>query len=106
MNYIPDTTETTVRVRTIEVQGLSIFYREAGKAGSPKLVMLHGFPIYVLARPKRGQSVYGYLGETPWHMEGGLSAHYWCAGLRPHESLVEDTGAYVNPTTLDTGGTL
>jgi pimeloyl-ACP methyl ester carboxylesterase len=31
-------------MRTIEVQGLSIFYREAGKAGSRKLVMLHGFP--------------------------------------------------------------
>src|SRR6266702_1290276 len=44
MNYRPDTTETTVRMRTIEVQGLCIFYREAGKAGSPKLVMLHGFP--------------------------------------------------------------
>lgn len=44
MDYIPDITETTVRMGTIEVQGLSIFYREAGKPGSPKLVMLHGFP--------------------------------------------------------------
>src|SRR5215510_6415799 len=44
MNSRPDTTETTVRMRTIEVQGLSIFYREAGQAGSPKLVLLHGFP--------------------------------------------------------------
>ena len=44
MNSLPDTTETTVRMSTIEVQGLSIFYREAGKAGSPNLVLLHGFP--------------------------------------------------------------
>lgn len=44
MNYIPDITETSVRMGTIEVQGLSIFYREAGNPGSPKLVMLHGFP--------------------------------------------------------------
>ena len=44
MNYIPDTTETTVRMGTIEVQGLSIFYREAGKSSDPKLVLLGGFP--------------------------------------------------------------
>jgi pimeloyl-ACP methyl ester carboxylesterase len=44
MNYIPDTTKTTVRVGTTEVEGLNIFYREAGKPGNPKLVLLHGFP--------------------------------------------------------------
>jgi pimeloyl-ACP methyl ester carboxylesterase len=44
MNYIPDITDTTVRMGTTEVEGLNIFYREAGKQGSPKLVLLHGFP--------------------------------------------------------------
>jgi len=44
MNYIPNTTETTVRMSTIEVDGLNIFYREVGKPGNPKLVLLHGFP--------------------------------------------------------------
>lgn len=44
MNYTPDTTETTVEMSTIEVDGLNIFYREAGKPGNPKLVLLHGFP--------------------------------------------------------------
>jgi pimeloyl-ACP methyl ester carboxylesterase len=44
MNYIPDITETTVKMRTIEVEGLNIFYREAGTSGNPKLVLLHGFP--------------------------------------------------------------
>ena len=29
---------------TIEVEGLNIFSREAGKPGNPKLVLLHGFP--------------------------------------------------------------
>src|SRR5215510_98557 len=43
MNYRPDTTETTVRMGTIAVEGLNIFSREAGKPGSPKLVLLHGF---------------------------------------------------------------
>ena len=44
MNYKPETAETTVRMGTIEVQGLNIFYREAGKPDNPKLVLLHGFP--------------------------------------------------------------
>lgn len=44
MNYAPAITDTTVRTGTIEVQGLNIFYREAGMPGSPKLVLLHGFP--------------------------------------------------------------
>ncbi len=30
--------------KTIKVQGLNIAYREAGDPGSPKLVLLHGFP--------------------------------------------------------------
>lgn len=44
MNYVPAIADTTVRTGTIEVQGLNIFYREAGMPGSPKLVLLHGFP--------------------------------------------------------------
>src|SRR6516165_2426268 len=36
MNYRPDTTDTTVQMRTMEVQGLNIFYREAGKPSRPK----------------------------------------------------------------------
>src|SRR2546425_1324336 len=44
MNYMPDTTETTVRTGSLEVEELNIFYREAGKPGNPKLVLLHGFP--------------------------------------------------------------
>jgi len=30
--------------KNIEVDGLNIFYREAGRKGLPKLVLLHGFP--------------------------------------------------------------
>ena len=30
--------------KNIEVNGLKIFYREAGKPTAPKLVLLHGFP--------------------------------------------------------------
>jgi pimeloyl-ACP methyl ester carboxylesterase len=35
---------TSVRYRSIPVDGTSIFYREAGSAGAPKLLLLHGFP--------------------------------------------------------------
>src|SRR6266478_846526 len=34
----------TIKYRTADVDGLKIFYREAGAAGAPKLLLLHGFP--------------------------------------------------------------
>ncbi|MDM0028851.1 alpha/beta fold hydrolase [Variovorax saccharolyticus] len=34
----------TTRYRTVEVEGLNIFYREAGPAQAPTLMLLHGFP--------------------------------------------------------------
>lgn len=36
--------ERSVRHRTVTVDGLEIFYREAGPADAPTLVLLHGFP--------------------------------------------------------------
>ena len=33
-----------ITYRTQEVDGLNIFYREAGRADAPKLLLLHGFP--------------------------------------------------------------
>ena len=35
---------TTIRYRTAEVDGVHIFYREAGPPNAPKLLLLHGFP--------------------------------------------------------------
>ncbi len=35
---------TSVRYRVAEVDGLNVFYREAGNPGQPKLLLLHGFP--------------------------------------------------------------
>ena len=32
------------RYRTADVDGSKVFYREAGTAGAPKLLLLHGFP--------------------------------------------------------------
>jgi pimeloyl-ACP methyl ester carboxylesterase len=34
----------SVRYRSIQVDGLSIFYREAGRPEAPSLLLLHGFP--------------------------------------------------------------
>jgi pimeloyl-ACP methyl ester carboxylesterase len=33
-----------ITYRTVEVDGLNIFYREAGRADAPTLLLLHGFP--------------------------------------------------------------
>jgi pimeloyl-ACP methyl ester carboxylesterase len=34
----------TIKYRTVDVDGFKVFYREAGAATSPKLLLLHGFP--------------------------------------------------------------
>ncbi|QBY55231.1 alpha/beta fold hydrolase [Cupriavidus oxalaticus] len=34
----------TVAYRHADVDGFNVFYREAGRAGTPKLLLLHGFP--------------------------------------------------------------
>ena len=35
---------SSVKYRTADVNGFRVFYREAGRAGAPKLLLLHGFP--------------------------------------------------------------
>lgn len=35
---------TTIHHRKVDVNGLKIFYREAGSRGAPNLLLLHGFP--------------------------------------------------------------
>ena len=40
--HAADTTQ--VMHRTVEVDGQSIFYREAGSADAPTILLLHGFP--------------------------------------------------------------
>jgi pimeloyl-ACP methyl ester carboxylesterase len=35
---------TGITYRTADVDGFKVFYREAGPAGAPKLLLLHGFP--------------------------------------------------------------
>jgi len=35
---------TAIKYRTVSVDGLKIFYREAGAADAPALLLLHGFP--------------------------------------------------------------
>jgi pimeloyl-ACP methyl ester carboxylesterase len=35
---------TTVKYRSADVDGVKVFYREAGADGAPKLLLLHGFP--------------------------------------------------------------
>jgi len=34
----------TIRYRTVKVDGLNIFYREAGAKDAPIILLLHGFP--------------------------------------------------------------
>lgn len=36
--------DTKVRHRSVDIDGVRIFYREAGRVGTPTLLLLHGFP--------------------------------------------------------------
>jgi pimeloyl-ACP methyl ester carboxylesterase len=36
--------DTGVRYRTVEIDGIKLFYREAGPANAPVVMLLHGFP--------------------------------------------------------------
>jgi pimeloyl-ACP methyl ester carboxylesterase len=40
----PEPPAEQVLYRTVEIDGLDIFYREAGSKGSPTILLLHGFP--------------------------------------------------------------
>jgi len=42
--FTPTPSATTVLGKFISIDGLNIFYREAGDPSAPKLVLLHGFP--------------------------------------------------------------
>jgi pimeloyl-ACP methyl ester carboxylesterase len=41
---VTDSAAVATNYRSAQVDGLTIAYREAGEPGSPKLVLLHGFP--------------------------------------------------------------
>ena len=41
-----NTTTPTVFYRTLNVEGLEMFYREAGPRDDPAVLLLHGFPSY------------------------------------------------------------
>jgi pimeloyl-ACP methyl ester carboxylesterase len=43
-NHISMSSSATLTYRTVEVDGLNIFYREAGSKAFPTLLLLHGFP--------------------------------------------------------------
>ncbi len=36
--------DTRTRYKTVDIDGMSIFYREAGRSGAPVVLMLHGWP--------------------------------------------------------------
>lgn len=36
--------QTAIQHKTVEIDGVNVFYREAGQRGNPVVVLLHGFP--------------------------------------------------------------
>lgn len=44
MTTYPAHATTTVRYQHVEADGVNVFYREAGEADAPVVLLLHGFP--------------------------------------------------------------
>ena len=44
MSVAPSSTTALTRHKTVQVDGLEIFYREAGDRANPTLLLLHGLP--------------------------------------------------------------
>jgi pimeloyl-ACP methyl ester carboxylesterase len=42
--FIQNRTAPVVSYRTVEINGLDVFYREAGRGDAPAILLLHGFP--------------------------------------------------------------
>jgi len=43
-DFIQNRTAPVVSYRTVEINGLDVFYREAGRGDAPAILLLHGFP--------------------------------------------------------------
>lgn len=43
-NAAPDAASTKVRYHTVSIDGIDVFYREAGPKDAPVILLLHGFP--------------------------------------------------------------
>ena len=47
--------------RSVNIDGLDIFYREAGSAAAPTILLLHGFPTFISYVPRPDSTVGGSI---------------------------------------------
>jgi pimeloyl-ACP methyl ester carboxylesterase len=108
------TQDTQTRYRTVRVNGLDIFYREAGAPTAPTLLLLHGFPTsshmfrnlipaladsYHLVAPDYpgfGYSAMPRVGEFDYsfdHLADVIDAFTQTLGLTRYSLYVQDYGA-------------
>ncbi|MEV4101335.1 alpha/beta fold hydrolase [Nonomuraea sp. NPDC049649] len=84
----------TIRYRTVGIDGLDVFYREAGDPSAPTLVLLHGFPTSSIAH----QELIGELQDefhpiAPDYPGFGPSSAPAAFGYVPLETRLTQTAA-------------
>lgn len=84
----------TIRYRTVRIDGLDVFYREAGDPSAPTLVLLHGFPTSSIAH----QELIGELQDefhpiAPDYPGFGPSSAPAAFGYVPLETRLTQTAA-------------
>jgi len=119
--------EQTIHYRTAQVDGLSIFYREAGPKDAPTILFLHGFPSssrmfnplfqrlsgkYHLIAPDYpgfGQSDHpdpAAFAYTFDHIATVIDHFVTTVGLIRYSLYLQDYGGPVGPEVLDVGSEL
>ena len=95
-------TMSAMRHRTVTVDGLNIFYREAGPADAPTLVLLHGFPSashqYAPLMARLADRVHVVAPDYPGfgHSSAPASSHAGGSFVYTFDHLAEITEAFLD----------
>ncbi len=100
-------TVSRMRHRTVTVNGLDIFYREAGPVGAPTLVLLHGFPSashqYAPLMARLADRVHVVAPDYPGfgHSSAPASSHTGGSFVYTFDHLAEITDAFLDAIKVD-----
>ena len=77
---------TAIHYRTADAEGLKVFYREAGRADAPTLLLLHGFPsaghMFRELMPQLAEQLHVVAPDLPGFGQSDMPDRDKCVSLR------------------------
>ena len=77
---------TTINYRAADVDGLKVFYREAGRTDAPMLLLLHGFPsaghMFRELMPQLAEQLHVVAPDLPGFGQSDMPDRDKCVSLR------------------------